>query len=94
MKKERRKRTLNHPGSSTALREAALARKEAVLAEDPIRWVTKYEQIEKMIRERIQRGELKSGDKLESEEALALRLGVHRFTVNKALAKPCFKASA
>jgi len=56
------------------------------LAEDPIKWVTKYEQIERMIRERIAKGELKVGDKLESEEVIAGKLGVHRFTVNKALA--------
>ncbi|MCW8130937.1 MAG: substrate-binding domain-containing protein [Planctomycetota bacterium] len=56
------------------------------MGEDPIKWVTKYEQIERMIRERIAKGELKPGDKLESEEVIAGKLGVHRFTVNKALA--------
>ncbi|MBI3830964.1 MAG: substrate-binding domain-containing protein [Planctomycetes bacterium] len=56
------------------------------MSEDPIKWVTKYEQIERMIRERISKGELKPGDKLESEEVIAGKLGVHRFTVNKALA--------
>lgn len=53
--------------------------------DDTVRGITKYEQIERMIRERIQRGELKPGEKLESETSIAERLGVHRFTVNKAL---------
>ena len=35
---------------------------------------------------RIAKGELKPGEKLESEEVIAGKLGVHRFTVNKALA--------
>lgn len=86
LKKDGLKRSFKFSGFSTAPREALRAHKEVLLAEDPIRWVTKYEQIEKLIRERMQRGELKPGDKLESEEALAQRLGVHRFTVNKALA--------
>ena len=57
-----------------------------VLSNEPIKWVTKYEQIERMIRERIAKGEIKPGEKLESEELIAQKLGVHRFTVNKALA--------
>lgn len=50
-----------------------------------IRMVTKYEQIENLIRDRIGSGELKPGDRIESEYELADRLGVHRFTVNKAI---------
>ncbi|HHN47155.1 MAG TPA: GntR family transcriptional regulator [Planctomycetes bacterium] len=50
-----------------------------------IRMVTKYEQIEHMIRSKIVSGELKTGERIESEYELAEKLGVHRFTVNKAI---------
>lgn len=56
------------------------------MSDGPIKGVTKYEQIERMIRDMISGGQLKPGDKLEAETQIAQKLGVHRFTVNKALA--------
>jgi len=44
-----------------------------------------YQRIEKMIRDRVARKELLPGDQVESEYELAEKLGVHRFTVNKAV---------
>ena len=44
-----------------------------------------YQRIEKMIRDRIERKEFLPGDRVDSEYQLADRLGVHRFTVNKAV---------
>jgi len=44
-----------------------------------------YQRIENMLRDRIARKELLPGDRIESEYELAERLGVHRFTVNKAV---------
>ncbi|MBN1809235.1 MAG: GntR family transcriptional regulator [Planctomycetes bacterium] len=53
--------------------------------DDAIRMVTKYEQIEQLIKNRIRNGEYKPGDRISSEYELADELGVHRFTVNKAI---------
>ncbi len=44
-----------------------------------------YYQIEEWLRQRIARGELHSGDLIESETSLAERLGVSRITVRQAL---------
>ncbi len=44
-----------------------------------------YQRIEAMIRDKISRKEILPGDRVESEYQLADRLGVHRFTVNKAV---------
>ncbi|GMV80574.1 MAG: hypothetical protein AMXMBFR7_17580 [Planctomycetota bacterium] len=56
------------------------------MSDKSIKWVTKAEQIEQMIRDQVQSGSLKVGEKLEAETALARQLGVHRLTVNKAMA--------
>ena len=52
---------------------------------ETIKMVTKYEQIEHLIRSKIASGQIKSGERISSEYELAAELGVHRFTVNKAI---------
>jgi len=47
--------------------------------------IPKYYQIERHIKYLISSGRLKPGDKLPPEEIIAEKLGIHRWTVNKAL---------
>ncbi|MGE5551700.1 MAG: GntR family transcriptional regulator [Bacteroidota bacterium] len=51
----------------------------------PPKAVPKYHQLREHIRERIQRGELKSGDQLPSEHMLAKEFGLSRHTIRQAL---------
>ena len=50
---------------------------------------SKYLQVEQYIRKKIEKGSLKIGDQIPTEEQLCQRFGFSRMTVNKALNRLC-----